>query len=310
MTRQGRTSVRARRFELAHLDSLKASIEVNSICKLLASLNPELPYAVLGSGLAKSVETYCSTVKAMLFTLPVMGSIIAYFILRMLALDIPFYVLAAASVAAGTAVMMPLGLAIAVAMPTAMYRSRGSVLEAKFLPFAMTLALLLSGGLSVADALKTLRERFARELPEFRIELDYIGSNLELGRPVDQVLTEAALLTPSPSLRALLLSLARAARMGLYAPMLAEQSIRNYLSTYAVLVEKASTSLGFLFEIYITLGLVVPILIGITALLMAIYPALGISVHALLALSLFVLVPVVSAFTLIAAESVMSKLRI
>jgi hypothetical protein len=43
---------------------------------------------------------------------------------------------------------------------------------------------------------------------------------------------------------------------------------------------------------------------------MAIYPVLGISVNALIFLTMFVLVPVVSGFTLVAAESVMSRLRL
>ncbi len=280
------------------------------VCRLLSAIVPQLPYVVLGGGVASSVAGFCRAAGIGLAATLAGGyaAALAAFTLLTPWLGLPTAAWLAAAAVAG--VMLPLYLALAAGVPMAVYRSRGSTLEARFLPFAMSLALLLTGGLKVSDALRYMRERLLRDLPEFRIELEYIASNLEMGRPVDAVLIEAARLTPSPSLRALLLSLARAARMGLHAATVVEHSIRTYLSTYAILVEKASTSLGFLFEVYVVLGLVVPIIVGIVALLMAVYPVLGLSVEAVIVASMFALIPLVSVAVLVAADAVMSRLRI
>lgn len=278
------------------------------LCRILQSLNPQLPYAVLNSN-SRSIPRFCRTAKAVLVaTLAVSAGLVAFVGWRFF--HLPLYLLAASAAVAAVAIGLPVYLAAASSLPVAMYKSRGTVLEAKFLPFATSLALLLQSGLQLSDALRYMYEKLLRELPEFRVELDYIKSNLDLGRPLDRILVEVAMITPSPSLRALFLSLSRAARMGLHAATIVQHAIRNYLSTYMMLAEKTATSLGFLFEIYISVGLIIPIMVGIMALLTAIYPITGISMDALIVASTFILIPVVSAFALVSADSIMSRLRL
>jgi hypothetical protein len=280
------------------------------LCRLVSSITPQLPNVVLGGGLAKSVTGFCRAIRWGLVITLSLGFVLLLIILVNLFPRLGLPLAAAVSALSVATVLLPLYLALAASLPTLVYKNRGSTVEARFLPFAMSLALLLSSGLKISDSFHYMRSKLIRDLPEFNIELDYIDSNISMGRPLAVVLMEAAMLTPSPSLRALLLSLSRAARTGLNASILVEHSVRSYLNTYAILVERASTSLGFLFEVYVVSGLIVPIVIGVTALLAAVAPIPGLSMELLILLSMFVLIPLVSVIVLIIADSIMSKLRI
>ncbi len=279
-----------------------------TLCRMLYRFNPQLPYAVLNTN-SRSIERYCRTVRLVLAaTLTLAGLLVG--LAGYVLFHLPLYIVIASAAVASISVGFPVFLVTASWLPSAIYRNRGSILEAKFLPFATSLALLLQSGMKLSDAFRYMYAKLVHELPEFRVELEYINSNIELGRPLDRILVEAASITPSPSLKALFLSLSRAARMGLHATTIVQHAIRNYLSTYAMLAEKTATSLGFIFEIYVAAGLIVPIMVGIMALLTAIYPIMGISMEALIVVSTFILIPIVSAITLVAADSAMSKLRL
>ncbi len=278
-------------------------------CRFVASLNPAFPMIVLGSGIARSFQGYCRGVELAGYAITA-GVAIVYGFLAYFVLGAPLLFVVVSSLTVALAIVLPLFLALAYGLPVAAYNSRGSRLEAKFLVFAMAVSTLLAGGAKVTEALMTVAREFREELAEFTIELDYVASNLGLGRNPDIVLEEAARLTPSISLKNLFSGLAKAVRTGTQPLTVVEEIVEIYLSNYELLIDKATTSLGAVFEAFVSIALLVPVILGIMGLLFAIFPLAGIGFEPMMSLVTFILVPIVSAAVIVVADTIMSKLRL
>ncbi len=273
-------------------------------------LNPYLEYHVLGSGLASSLDSY-TAVSSILITLV---SVIPSLILALYLYSIKGFS-ATDSVLLGVVLTISLctvGLTLYVALPGIAYKNRGSRLEPRFLSFASALATRILAGSSIALALIELWERERDELREFRIELEYVASAIRTGIPLDKALSEAAKITPSPSLKSLFGGLAAAARTGSGIEEVISTVISEYLYASESYLENLSSSLGALLEVFVAVGAMFPIAIGVVALLFAIQPSRIplLSFDNILFVSTFIVIPVTSIAIMILADSIVSRIRV
>ncbi len=84
----------------------------------------------------------------------------------------------------------------------------------------------------------------------------------------------------------------------------------NYISRYVILVEKTVNDLGIMMEIYLALALLIPILLGSVAVLFLLNPVSGISFEAMMFLTIFIVIPIISVAILVIVDSIVSKLRV
>ena len=83
-----------------------------------------------------------------------------------------------------------------------------------------------------------------------------------------------------------------------------------YTNYYYSLVDKVSASIGSLLEMYLSIGMIVPILVTIMGLLFSVYPVKGLSFGSLIILVVFILIPVLSFMTIILVDDQISKIRL
>lgn len=278
-------------------------------CRLLYAQFEHPEYIIIGSGIARSLEEYCTGSSLLLLGLAgFIGLIVFYFSWTRLGLALAYSAIAASI--AGLAIGLPLGLALTIALPTASYNNRRSKLEARFIVYSMILSMLLAGQAKLSEAFQVLARDYRDDLKDFSIENDYISSSLRLGRGLEETLEDAALITPSPTLKTLYTSLARASRVGIPPLEVVREVTEMYLNNYNMMVEKTLTSLGGIFEMFVSTAILLPVIVGVMGLLYAFMPVGGISFEQLLFLTIFVLVPIVSVVVVIISDSLISRLRV
>ena len=203
-----------------------------------------------------------------------------------------------------------LGLAVALLIPQLLYRNRVARLEPRFPLLASSIAARLYAGMTVSQALLDVYERDLQDLPEFRVELEYIASGLRAGVETWRVLDEAARITPSPSLRGLLASLAAASKTGAGVDQIVDAMLREYLFNVEGQVDRVVSSLGALLEFFVAASVMLPVAIGVTGLLLLFQPVAGLSFNLILFVTTFIAVPAVAAAVIIIADSTVSRVRI
>jgi len=216
----------------------------------------------------------------------------------------------AAAIVVAIAIALPLSFAIAMFLPMLVYSNRRSILESKFPLLAMTLSLLLAAGSGIAKTFEELEKRFLEELRFFDLEIYMVNSMIRIGIPIDEALRRVAEITPSLSVKELFTGLASVARVGGDPATVVNSIMNNYISRYAILVEKTVNDLSIMMEIYLAFALLVPILLGSVAVLFLINPMAGISFEAMMFLTIFIVIPVISVALLIIVDSIVSKLRV
>ncbi|OWJ55546.1 type II secretion system F family protein [Pyrodictium delaneyi] len=270
--------------------------------------NPDLRYHVLGSGLSSSLERYTL---AYLVVMVIVVSSVAMIVWIALYLRLGVQPVIASIAALGAAfASFVLMLALYIAIPVVAYKNRGGRLEPRFLLFAEALATKLLAGAGLAESFMRLYEKELKELREFRIELEYIASGIKAGMPVETVLEEAARITPVYSLRRLLAGLSAAARTGTGVNEIVLSSITEYLYGLEVEIEKLSSSLGAILEVFVAVSVMLPVAIGVVGLLLVFQPIPGLSFDSLLFLSTFILVPMMSAAVIVIVDSMVSRIRV
>ena len=281
-----------------------------SLKRLGISLNPDLEYQVLGSGVAKSLDEYTGSFLALLLLLVAgIPSLLALYFYLVKRFPLP----ASLTLGAGFAFSLGLiGLALYIMLPSMAYKGRAGKLEPRFLSFASALATRILAGSGIAAAFIDIWEREREELKEFNIELEYITSSIKAGIPLEKVLGEAAKITPSPSLKSLLGGLAAAAKTGSSVEEVIETVVSEYLYASESYVENLSSSLGALLEIFVAIGAMLPVAVGVVALLFAIQPPRTplLSFDNILFLSTFILIPATSAAIAVMADSMVSRVRV
>lgn len=281
---------------------------VEALAKLGERFNPDLRYHVVGSGLSSSLERY--TLAYLVVMAIVVSSIaITAWIVLYLRLGVQPVIASIAALGAAFASFV-LMLALYIAIPAVAYRNRGGRLEPRFLLFAEALTTKLLAGAGLAESFMRLYEKELKELREFRIELEYIASGIKAGIPVETVLEEAARITPVYSLRRLLAGLSAAARTGTGVNEIVSSSITEYLYGLEVEIEKLSSSLGAILEVFVAVSVMLPVAIGVVGLLLVFQPIPGLSFDSLLFLSTFILVPMMSAAVIVIVDSMVSRIRV
>ncbi|HID40814.1 MAG TPA: hypothetical protein EYP33_01515 [Pyrodictium sp.] len=281
---------------------------VEALARLGERFNPDLRYHVVGSGLSSSLERYTL---AYLAVMAIVVSSVAMTAWIALYLRLGVQPVIASIAALGAAfVSFVLMLALYIAIPAVAYRNRGGRLEPRFLLFAEALATKLLAGAGLAESFMRLYEKELKELREFRIELEYIASGIKAGIPVETVLEEAARITPVYSLRRLLAGLSAAARTGTGVNEIVSSSIIEYLYGLEVEIEKLSSSLGAILEVFVAVSVMLPVAIGVVGLLLVFQPIPGLSFDSLLFLSTFILVPMMSAAVIAIVDSMVSRIRV
>ncbi|RLI01622.1 hypothetical protein DRO31_06080 [Candidatus Bathyarchaeota archaeon] len=265
-----------------------------------------LEYMVIGSGLASSPDKYVRTASLVIYTVLALSSVIIGFVLSVrigviLSIGIAVYV--------AFLVILPLSLAIALAIPSLMYRHRGASIESKFMILALYLSSMLAGGATLSNAFHELATTYIDSLKPFALELKLINSKLSIGEPVDRVLDYVARLTPSSSLRELFQALAAASRVGVAIVDVVNTVISGYLDRFGVFLEKETDSLAILFDSYTTIAMTVPIIVGTAALLFTFIGGLQQYLQ-IIAFVSFILLTIISIVTLIIADAIASRLRL
>ena len=207
-------------------------------------------------------------------------------------------------------VVFPLALALAIAIPSFVYSNRRSLLEAKFPLLAMTLSLLLASGIGIAKAFNELEKRFLEELKYFDLEVRMVNSLIRIGIPIDEALHRVSYITPSPSMKELLVGLASVARVGGDPATIVNSIMAGYIDRYGILVEKTVNDIGIMMEMYLAFALLVPVVLGSIAVLFLLYPIPMLPFEALMFLTIFILIPIASITILIIVDTMVSKLRV
>jgi flagellar protein FlaJ len=291
--------------------SIRSNLEsiIEKFAGLLMRLNPLIEYQVLGSGLSKSIYKYASTTLLLLVIATLStSSLIAIFFKEYGA-----YVSTIAGLLAGITTFTS-GLALVIAVPGTFYKNRGSTLEPRFPLFASALLSRLLSGSTLAYAILDMAERDLRDLPWFKIEMEYLSSMTKAGIDVHEALERAAHITPSPSLKRLFSSLAVASRTGSGVTEIVDTLLRDFLFAVETEIDRVTSSLAALLEFYVSLSVMLPVVVGVVGLLL-LFP-LGrplpswLNFNSMLFLATFILTPIVSALVIILSDSIISKVRV
>ncbi|MGC9209748.1 MAG: type II secretion system F family protein [Acidilobus sp.] len=275
------------------------------LCRLAIRMRPNIEELILGSGMSTSFDRYCDRVVVPLSV----GLPSALALLGFLA-GLTHGVYVAVALAAMLAIA-GLGLSViaSVGLPAFRYSSRGDILEAKFHAFASTLAFLVAGGESLSQALVEL-SKYRDDLKEFSVEIDYLSKSVSLGEDPAEVLKRLSRITPSRSVQVLSESLAKALETGSDPLSVIRYQLETYTNYYYSLVDRISSTIGTLLEMFLALGLILPILVTIAALLFAAYAVKGLSPLSMVVLAVFIVMPIVSAMTVVLVDNQMSKLKL
>jgi flagellar protein FlaJ len=278
------------------------------LVKLGERIDPELRYKVIGSGIARSLDRYARRYSMVALPLVVVIPVLAFLHARfVLGASLPVCAAFAAGVA-GSA--LTIAVAAFVGVPLAAYNMRASKLDPRFLLFATALALRLYSGLGIGESFVRMYEEDREELPEFRVELEYIASRIRAGESPERVLADAAKVTPSRYLKGLFSSLSGAFRTGVGLRESLEAYVNEFLMTVEVAADEVSQLLGGLLEVFIAFSIMMPVVMGVAALLLAVYPVAGLSADTILFVTTFVAVPAVSASVAVLSDMIVSRVRI
>ncbi|NOZ88417.1 MAG: type II secretion system F family protein [Crenarchaeota archaeon] len=270
-------------------------------------MNPGLARETVGSGLAGSLEGYAAMVKLLLLAAAgVAAPVVGVYVYASGATVIE--ALAASLLAAAAAAMLV--IVAATQLPRVVYRNRGALLEPRFPLFAAGLAARLAAGSTLSGALLDMYDKELPDLPEFRVELEYIASGLRAGFEPAVVLEGAAWLTPSQSLRSLFASLAEASRTGTGLVDVVDNLVKEYLLNVESQVDRVVNGLGTLMEFFIALSVMVPVVLVVLGILLAAQPLPALSFKTAAFLAVFVATPVTAAVTIIVADMIVSKVRV
>ncbi|MFP3309950.1 MAG: type II secretion system F family protein [Acidilobus sp.] len=282
-------------------------LHLEPLCGLLRRLSSNIDYLVIGSGMARGLREYCARrVTLILVSMTLLLPLLAAPVAVKLRLGAALEALLIAS-AAATGFMASLGLAVG--LPAFSYTSRADYLEAKFHVFASTLASLLAGGQNLSEALEGLA-RYADDLKEFKVEINYITLMTSLSQDPTFILSELAKITPSSSLKTLADSLAKGVATGSDLLSIVRYQLETYTSYYYSLVDKVTASVGSLLEMFLSIGMIMPIMVTIMGILFSVYPIHGISFVSLVVLAIFILMPILSFMTVVLIDNQVSKVKL
>lgn len=274
---------------------------INNLFKL------KLDVYVIGSGISSSIERY--------FIVASRYTLIAILIAIFTTLLYTHYSIKLSPlhsillVVVISLLMLPTSIEFTLVLPRILYSNRGSTIEPKAILLLSAIALLLTGGQSIQSVIENLPKTLGKDYRYFSIEIDYVKSITRLGTPLDVALMRAAEITPSPTVRELLSTLASILNIGGDTPSIIRLQLDRYIARYEIDVEKAVENLNVYMEIFVALALLIPVLIGSIAILALLYPLAGISFEYIMFLSSFILLPLSTAIVIVLADTIVARIR-
>ncbi|MEM2020850.1 MAG: type II secretion system F family protein [Zestosphaera sp.] len=263
---------------------------------------------IIGSGISASSEEYVAKASKLSALAVVLSALVTGIYMYTLS-GRPILSLAGCLIIALAAVL-PLTYGVSLAVPILAYKSRGEVIEARFTLFASLASLTAASERDVLKILEVLYCNYQDVLKDFMVELSMIVSLVRLGFPLHEALTRAARVTPSPTLKEVLLGLSEAVRIGSGPLELMSSMTGRYLDRYPLKVESVVNELGVTLEIYLAVALLVPVLVGSLGALLVFSPMGGLTFELVVFMLSYVLVPVSSLASLVAVDAIVSKVVI
>jgi flagellar protein FlaJ len=273
----------------------------------LYSKHSRLEDYVIGSGIG-SFERYVTisatlTLTAVLTTL-ILASALTYYLSGLIHLSI------LSGLAISLGVVFPLCYAASLSFVILKYKSRGTVMEAKFPLFTSITSLVFTSEKNISRVFEILNYNYGEILKDFRVELEMITSLIKLNYPVSEALARVAKVTPSPTLKEVLLSLSSSVLIGAD-PLESMKAITNkYLEKYALKVEKTVNELGAMLEIYLAIALLTPVVMGSLGALLVLSPLGGISFELVIFILSYVVVPASSLASMVLIDATISKVML
>ncbi len=260
---------------------------------------------IVGSGISASPEEYVAKASKLSALAVVLSALVSGTYMYTLS-GSPILSLAGCLIIALAAVL-PLTYGVSLAVPVLAYKSRGEVIEARFILFASLASLTAASEKDVLKVLEVLHRNYQDVLKDFVVELRMVISLARLGLPLHEALTRTARVTPSPTLKEVLLGLSESVRIGSGPLGLMSSMTERYLDRYPLKVERVVNELGVMLEIYLTVALLVPVLVGSLGALLVFSPMGGLTFELAVFMLSYVLVPVSSLASLVTVDAIVSK---
>ncbi len=268
---------------------------------------PKLEDYVIGSGIS-SLDRYISISSgASLITVLVaffLCSVFTYY----LSDSIIFSLLSGAVFS--LCVVFPLCYAASLGLVFLKYKSRGDVMEARFPLLISLMSLVTTSEKELSRVFEVLYKNYRDVLKDFRVELEMITSLVRLNYPINEALARVAKITPSPTLREVLLGLSASVVIGAEPLELMSTVTSKYLEKYSLKVERAVSELGVMLEIYLALALLIPVVAGSLGALLVLSPVGGISFELVVFILSYLVVPASSLASMVLVDAIVSKVMI
>lgn len=207
-------------------------------------------------------------------------------------------------------VVLPLCYVVSLGLIFLKYKSRRDVMEARFPLLISLMSLVTTSEKDLSRVFGILNRSYSEVLKDFRVELEMITSLIRLNYPINEALTRVAKMTPSPTLREVLLGLSASVVIGAEPLELMSTVANKYLEKYSLKVEKAVNELGVMLEIYLAIALLTPVVIGSLGTLLVLNPVGGISFEFVVFILSYLVVPASSLASMILIDATVSKVMI
>lgn len=274
----------------------------------LYSKHPRLEDYILGSGISSSFDKYVSvssrlSLMIMLATF-LLCSVFTYYssnsVFSSLLLGVVF----------SLCVAFPLCYVVSLSLIFLKYRSRRDVMEARFPLLISLMSLVATSEKNISRVFEIISRSYKEVLKDFQVELEMINSLIRLNYPINEALTRVAKITPSPTLREVLLGLSASVVVGAEPLELMSAVTNKYLERYLLKVEKVVSELGVMLEIYLAIALLTPVIIGSLGTLLILNPVGGISFELVVFILSYILIPASSLASMILIDATVSKVMI
>ncbi|MFN3267996.1 MAG: type II secretion system F family protein [Zestosphaera sp.] len=207
-------------------------------------------------------------------------------------------------------VVFPLCYVVSLGLVFLRYKSRGDVMEARFPLLISLMSLVTTSEKELSRVFEVLYKNYRDVLKDFRVELEMITSLIRLNYPINEALTRVAKITPSPTLREVLLGLSASVVIGAEPLELMSTVTSKYLEKYSLKVERAVSELGVMLEIYLALALLIPVVAGSLGALLVLSPVGGISFELVVFILSYLVVPASSLASMVLVDAIVSKVMI
>ncbi|MEM3922982.1 MAG: type II secretion system F family protein [Zestosphaera sp.] len=273
----------------------------------LYSRYPKLEDYVIGSGIS-SFDRYVSISSGASLT-AILAAFLSFCVFTYyLSNSILLSLLSGVVVSLG--VVFPLCYVISLGVVFLKYKSRREVMEARFPLLASLMSLVATSEKDLSRVFEVLNQSYSEVLKDFRVELEMITSLIKLNYPTNEALARVAKITPSPTLREVLLGLSASVVIGAEPLELMSTVTNKYLERYSLKVERAVNELGVMLEIYLAIALLTPVVVGSLGTLLVLNPVGGISFELVVFILSYLIVPASSIASMVLIDATVSKVMI